>query len=276
MMGSYAFAGLGSVEELWDARAEENSCIKLKGELQRIGYFGNQKCGSAPLDGYFELHIEQGPVLEKESIDIGIVEKVQGIFWTELILKGNANHAGTTPMSMRRDAGYVAARINTYVRELTEIVGGSQVGTVGITSFFPNLINVVPEEVRITIDLRNTRKEELMKTQELLETFVTKVADNESINYDLNELVRFDPVDFDVEMMRLVQQAADKLGYSSKVMPSGAGHDAQMIASICPTTMIFIPSKDGISHNVTEFSNDHDIEAGANVLLHAVINKLME
>ena len=276
MMGSYAFAGLGKAEKLWQAKAEENDEIILRDELERIGYLGEVKCGSYPLDSYFELHIEQGPILENERIDIGAVEKVQGIFWTEYILKGTANHAGTTPMSMRRDAGYVAARINTFVRELTKEMGGAQVGTVGITSFFPNLINVVPQEVRLTVDLRNTRKESLVEAQEKLDAFVTQVASEESIKYEFCELVRFDPVDFDNEMINSVKDAANLLGYSHKTMPSGAGHDAQMMASMCPSTMIFIPSKDGISHNVTEFSSDEAVEAGTNVLLHAVLKKLMQ
>lgn len=274
MMGSFAFAGLGRVSELWEAGAEENNSVKLKSELERIGYLGDNICGNSKLDSYFELHIEQGPVLEKEGIDIGAVEKVQGIFWTEYILKGNANHAGTTPMSMRRDAGYVAARINTFVRELTKQVGSTQVGTVGITNFFPNLINVVPQEVRITVDLRNTDKNMLVKAQEALHSFVIKVTDEESINFEFRELVRFDPVDFDESMINSIANAAKSLGYSYKVMPSGAGHDAQMMASICPTTMIFIPSKDGISHNINEFSSDADIEKGTNVLLRAVMNRL--
>ncbi len=274
MMGSFAFAGLGDPNELWKAKAEENHDLSLKNELENIGYLGSDICGQYPLDSYFELHIEQGPVLEREGIDIGVVEKVQGIFWTEYLLKGNANHAGTTPMSMRRDAGYVAARINTFVRDLTKQIGGVQVGTVGITNFFPNLINVVPQDVRLTVDLRNTEKNKLVEAQETLQSFVTKVAHEESINFEFSELVRFDPVDFDKNMIYSITMAANSLGYSSRTMPSGAGHDAQMMASICPTTMIFIPSKDGISHNINEFSSDADIEKGANVLLLAVTNRL--
>ncbi len=275
MMGSFAFAGLGNVQELWKAKAEENDNITLKSELERIGYLGDYSCGDFTTDSYFELHIEQGPVLESEGIDIGAVEKVQGIFWTEYILKGIANHAGTTPMSMRRDAGFVAAQINAFVRKLTQLIGGSQVGTIGITSFFPNLINVVPQEVRLTVDLRNTVREKLVEAQKILDLFVTKVAGEESINHELHELVRFDPVDFNSDMIDSISEAANSLGYSLKIMPSGAGHDAQMMAYNCPATMIFIPSKDGISHNVNEFSSDKDIEAGANVLLHVVLKRLM-
>lgn len=274
MMGSYAFAGLGKIEDIWSAKAEENQAINLIDELKRTGYLGEVKCGSVNLDSYFELHIEQGPVLEAENIQIGVVEKVQGINWTEYVFKGKANHAGTTPMRMRRDAGYVAASVSKHVRELTREIGGAQVGTVGITEAFPNLINVIPERVRVTVDLRNTDKGQLLKAQRLLDEYVSQVSTEENVAVDRNELVRFDPVNFDPDMVNLIEQKSKALGYSSMRMPSGAGHDAQMMASICSTAMIFIQSKDGISHNIDEFSSDDAIEAGANVLLNAVLEKL--
>ncbi len=276
MMGSYALAGLGGVDALWNAPAEEDNSLLLKDELERIGYLGEMKCGDYQADSYFELHIEQGPVLEREHLTIGAVEKVQGIFWTEYIIKGTANHAGTTPMNLRHDSGFVTSKINVFVRELATDFGGAQVGTVGINDYYPNLINVVPQQVRMTVDLRNTDKEELVQAQARLDDYIQIICAMEQVDFERKELVRFDPVDFDAEMIDLVEESARELGHSVKRMPSGAGHDAQMMAAICPATMIFIPSKDGISHNTNEFSNDEDIGAGTNVLLQAVLKRMKQ
>ena len=197
MMGSYAYAGLGKVEDLWNAKAEESNA-SLKDELKRIGYLGSGECGKVNPECYFELHIEQGPVLENEGYHLAAVDRVQGIHWTEYIFKGSSNHAGTTPMHLRKDAGHAVARLNVFVRELANETGG--VATVGITETFPNLINVVPEHVRSTVDLRNTDAHKLIEAQTKLDAFVTQVAQEESVEVEIRELVRFKPVDFDTNM----------------------------------------------------------------------------
>ena len=220
-----------------------------------------------------ELQIEQGPVLEHENIKIAAVEMVQGISWTEFIIHGQANHAGTTPMDLRKDAGYAASSIVQFARKLTKEVGGRQVANAGMLEVFPNLINVVPERVRLTLDLRNTDNSQLTLAENKLEEFINELEVKEKVTIESKRLVRFNPVDFDEEIVNLIDQTAGELGYSRKRMHSGAGHDAQMMASICPTAMIFIPSKDGISHNVNEYSSPEDIEAGANVLLNAALKR---
>ncbi|MEO1051488.1 MAG: Zn-dependent hydrolase [Bacteroidota bacterium] len=271
MMGSFALKQPEVLQSLLDAKAMDDNSKTVGSELSRIGYKGAQKLEHFKAHAFIELHIEQGPILEHEKQQIGIVEKVQGISWTELIINGVANHAGTTPMSMRKDAGFVASSINYFVRKMALEMGDSQVATVGITEFEPNLINVVPQRVRMTVDLRNTDETKLVEAEERLLQYVNELIHSEGVSIESKRLVRFQPVDFDPQMILLGETVANELGYSNRRMYSGAGHDAQMMAALCPSTMIFIPSKDGISHNVNEYSTPEDIEAGANVLLNMVL-----
>ncbi len=241
--------------------------------LARIGYAGDTPCGSVRAAAYLELHIEQGPVLEREGIQIGAVEGVQGISWTELTIGGVSNHAGTTPMSMRTDAGYAAAEITCFVRRLASDMGGTQVGTVGALTLHPNLVNVVANRAVMTVDLRNTDESLLTQAEEKTFAFVDEIAEREGVEISRRSLARFAPVDFAPEMIELVEAEARALGYSTRRMPSGAGHDAQMFAPNCPTGMVFVPSRNGISHNVKEYTAPEDIEMGANVLLRAVLRR---
>ena len=241
--------------------------------LARIGYGGDTPCGSVRAAAYLELHIEQGPVLEREGIQIGAVEGVQGISWTELTIGGVSNHAGTTPMSMRTDAGYAAAEIACFVRRLAGEMGGTQVGTVGALTLHPNLVNVVAQRAVMTVDLRNTDEPLLKEAEEKTFAFCDEIAKREGVEISLRSLARFAPVDFAPEMIALVEAEARALGYSTRRMPSGAGHDAQMFAPNCPTGMVFVPSRNGISHNVEEYTAPEQIEAGANVLLRAVLRR---
>jgi N-carbamoyl-L-amino-acid hydrolase len=220
------------------------------------------------------LHIEQGPILEAEGITVGVVEGVQGISWTEIVVVGQSAHAGTTPMRLRHDPAYCAAAIATFVRDLTRHLGPDQVGTVGRIDVYPNLVNVVPARVVLTVDLRNTDERVLRDAEARLATFLDEIAAAEGVTISTNSLARFEPVDFDPAMIDLVEATARRLGHSTRRMPSGAGHDAQMLARICPTAMVFTPSVNGLSHNIAEFTESADIEAGANVLLQVVLELL--
>jgi len=239
--------------------------------LQRIGYAGTARCGNTPVHAYVELHIEQGPVLDADGFTIGAVEGVQGISWTEFTVGGIANHAGTTPMRLRHDAGYVACAIASHARAIAREVGGDQVATAGAFALSPNLVNVIPFKAVITVDLRNTDEAMLQAAEHRLHAYAAEVAAAEGVTLSHRTLARFEPVAFDPAVVNLVEETARALGHSVRRMPSGAGHDAQMLARICPAAMIFVPSADGISHNVQEFTSLPDLEAGANVLLQVLL-----
>jgi len=241
-------------------------------ELARIGYAGDVPCGGAVrAAAYLELHIEQGPVLEREGYTIGAVTGVQGISWTELTLRGVSNHAGTTPMSMRSDAGYVAAEIACFVRRLARELGGAQVATVGHVEVAPNLVNVIPNRVVMTVDLRNTDDAVLARAEQDTFDFVERTAAAEGVKVERRTLARFAPVDFAPAMIDLVEEVARGHGHDVRRLPSGAGHDAQMFAPHCPTGMIFVPSAGGISHNVREHTEPDQLVAGADVLLEVAL-----
>ncbi len=271
MLGSLVFVGGLPLEEALDLIAADDGA-RLGDNLEGIGYSGAVPCPTAaPPHAFVELHIEQGPVLEAEGITIGVVEGVQGISWTEIVIVGQSAHAGTTPMRLRHDPAYCAAAIAMYVRDLTRHLGPDQVGTVGRIDVYPNLVNVVPARVVMTVDLRNTDDCVLQEAESRLATMLEELAEVEGVAITTNSLARFEPVDFDGGLVDLVQATAERLGHSTKRMPSGAGHDAQMLARICPTAMVFTPSVNGLSHNIAEFTEAVDIEAGANVLLQVVL-----
>jgi N-carbamoyl-L-amino-acid hydrolase len=274
MLGSLVYVGGLPLEEALDLVAADDGA-RLGDELGRIGYAGPAPCPTAsPPHAYVELHIEQGPVLEAEGVTIGVVEGVQGISWTEIVIVGQSAHAGTTPMRLRHDPVYCAAAITTYVRDLTRLLGAEQVGTVGRIDVYPNLVNVVPARVVMTVDLRNTDDSVLCEAEARLAAFLDELAATEGVSISTTSLARFEPVEFDSTMVDLVEATATRLGHSTKRMPSGAGHDAQMLARICPTAMVFTPSVGGLSHNIAEFTEAADIEAGANVLLQVVLDLL--
>lgn len=271
MLGSLVYVGGMAVEDALDACAADDGA-RLGDELARIGYAGPQPCpvAAAP-HACVELHIEQGPVLEDEGITIGAVTGVQGISWTELTITGQSAHAGTTPMRSRHDPGYVAAAITTGVRAIAVEMGGGQVATVGRCKFHPNLVNVVPSTVTMTVDLRNTDEALLQRAEALFAALCEHLALEEGVTIERRALARFEPVEFDLTMIELVEATARRLGHSTKRMPSGAGHDAQMLARVCPTSMVFVPSVNGLSHNIAEYTTPSDITAGADVLLQVVL-----
>jgi beta-ureidopropionase / N-carbamoyl-L-amino-acid hydrolase len=271
MLGSLVFVGGMALETALDVNAVDDGA-RLGDELARIGYAGPLPCPSTAFPHSFvELHIEQGPILEDEGVEIGVVTGVQGISWTEVTITGQSAHAGTTPMRMRRDAGYAASRIVTYVRDLAAELGEHQVATVGRLELTPNLVNVVPSVATFTVDLRNTDEPTLQHAERRMADELTRVASTEGVTVATRSLARFEPVEFDGEMVDLVEEVATELACSTRRMPSGAGHDAQMMARVCPTSMVFVPSANGLSHNIAEFTAPADLERGANVLLGVIL-----
>lgn len=240
-------------------------------ELARIGYAGDAPLGMHRPHAFVELHIEQGPILDGESVTIGAVQNLQGISWQEVAIRGQSNHAGTTPMRYRHDAGYCAASIGAYLRQLARKLGGTQVCTMGQVDLHPNLINVIAATARVGVDLRNTDDSALQAAEAELAAYLEDLARAEGVSIQARSLVRLAPVTFDATIVGLVQKIASRLGLGCRRMTSGAGHDAQMLARICPAGMIFVPSVDGISHNVAEHTRAADISAGANVLLHTLL-----
>jgi len=270
MLGSLVYAGGMGVEEAHAIVGIDGAV--LGEELDRIGYLG-----AAPLPGqvphaFVELHVEQGPVLETDGVTIGAVTGVQGISWTEVTVTGQSNHAGTTPMHLRKDPGVVAVRTAANVRELDEDLGAPQVAPVGRIELHPNLVNVVPASATFTIDLRHTDNAVLVEAEQRTHAFLAAAAADEGCTVETRSLARFDPVAFDDRVVGTVELAAAAHGHSVMRMPSGAGHDAQMLARVCPTGMVFVPSVDGLSHNPAEYTAPADLEAGANVLLRVMLD----
>jgi N-carbamoyl-L-amino-acid hydrolase len=269
MMGSLVYAGGLGLNEAYAATDKEG--VAVGDELRRIGYLGAAKPGALRPHAFIELHIEQGPILDEEKVKIGVVESVQGISWTEYTVTGVSNHAGTTPMRLRRDAGYLASSANLFVRALAREMAGDQVGTVGALTLRPNLINVVPNRAVFTVDLRNTDEAELKAAEARVAAHIDGAAAAERVEVEARTLARFEPVIFDGGLVDRVEHHARALGLSTRRMPSGAGHDAQMMQRLCPSAMIFVPSVAGLSHNVKEHTETADLAAGAEVLLKLML-----
>jgi len=268
MMGSLVYAGGLPAEEALATVGTDGTV--LGAELERIGYAGSEEPGFLKPHAYVELHIEQGPVLEREGVPVGAVENLQGISWQRVTIEGEANHAGTTPMSMRRDAGHAAARVVTFLRDRARSSNTPTVATVGCMSFEPNAINVIPSRATFTVDLRDPDEGRLQAEEAALAAYLKELAAAEEVTISVERLARFEPVTFDRRIVELVEEAARRRGLASKRMTSGAGHDAQMIARMAPAAMIFVPSIGGISHNPREHTRDADLVAGANILLDVV------
>ncbi|OCP02816.1 Zn-dependent hydrolase [Ensifer sp. LC13] len=268
MLGSLVYAGGLSVEAALSIVGTDGTT--LGEELERIGYAGSTEPGFARPHAYVELHIEQGPALEREGFAIGAVENLQGISWQRITVDGVANHAGTTPMAMRRDAGLAAARVGLFLREHITRSNGPSVATIGTMRFEPDAINVIPSRAVFTVDLRDPDEDRLQALEMALADFLVRIGAEEGVEISVERLARFQPVTFDQGIVEMIEASASTRSLKSRRMTSGAGHDAQMIARIAPTAMIFVPSRDGISHNPREHTEPADLVAGANVLLDVV------
>jgi N-carbamoyl-L-amino-acid hydrolase len=272
-MGSLVYVGGLALDDAYAIRGIDGATVGE--ELRRIGYAGEAKPGWLRPHAYLELHIEQGPILEDEGLVIAAVEGITGLAWTEVSITGRSAHAGTTPMHLRHDAAYAAGEVAVFVRHLARDMGGNQKGTVGRIELYPNLVNVIAERAVLSVDLRNTDEMRLQEAQQRLAAFLDRLAAQEKVAISTRSLARFEPVLFPGEMVALVEATARELALACRRLPSGAGHDAQMMARVCPASMIFVPSVGGLSHNVREETKAEHLQAGASVLLHAVM-KLAE
>ncbi len=265
MMGSSVYAGVLSVKEALAAKGTDGTV--LGEELDRIGYKGTLTPGFMIPCAYVELHIEQGPVLDTEKIPIGAVENLQGTYWYEVTVEGAANHAGTTPVSMRKDAGLAAAKAIIFLRELCVRSAGKTVATAGYLKLEPNAINVISSRAVFTVDMRNPDEQMLKEEEKKLMEYLYSLEESDGVSVTVRRLARSEPVQFDENIVRMIENAAAGRGLASRRITSGAGQDAQMMAHLCPSAMIFVPSVKGISHNPLEYTREQELIAGANVLL---------
>jgi len=267
MIGSGVMAGKIPLEDAYNTRDRDGK--RLGDELERIGYLGPEPCIPRPLRAYLELHIEQGPLLEEEGLPVGVVEGIVAIAWSRLTLVGVQDHAGPTPMRIRHDALVAAAEVVRGIREIPGRVGGDLVSTVGRLDVSPNIPNAIPGRVSLSIDLRGPDEADLTRALGMVDRVVKDAARREDVTYTLEHYWRVPRTDFDPAVVSMVERAARALRCGHRRILSGAGHDAQYMATICPTGMIFVPSRAGRSHCEEEFTPIDDIEHGANTLLLA-------
>jgi len=269
MIASGVMAGKIALEDAYNARDKDG--IRLVDELERIGYLGGEPCIPRPLRAYLELHIEQGPFLEEEGLSIGVVEGIVAIAWSRLTIHGVQDHAGPTPMRIRHDALVAAADVVGRVRGIARELGGDVVTTVGNLTVQPNIPNAIPGRVQLSIDMRDPKDATLDRARVLLDRAVREVSRREGVTYELEHYWRVPYTPFDREVVGTIERAAKATGAGYRRMLSGAGHDAQYMAAIGPTGMVFVPSHDGRSHCEEEFTPMDDIVHGANTLLGAAL-----
>jgi beta-ureidopropionase / N-carbamoyl-L-amino-acid hydrolase len=271
MIASGVFAGVFDKEFAYSRLDAEGKA--LGDELARIGFKGGEPVGGQPVHAFFELHIEQGPILEDENVDIGVVTHGQGQRWYEIRLNGFESHAGSTPMPRRKDALLGAARIVELVNAVGLRNAPLGVSTVGMLNVYPNSRNVIPGEVFMTCEFRHPVDETLSAMDLSLRAGVEEIAGKIGLAFDLKQIFYYPPVAFDLPCVDAVRRAAKRFGYSCRNIVSGAGHDACYVARVAPTSMIFTPCVDGVSHNEAEDIKQEWSTAGANVLMHAVLEK---
>lgn len=271
MMGSGVFANIFSLEHAYAATDIEGKTVR--DELEKIGYIGTETPGDHPIGAYFESHIEQGPILEDEGITIGVVQAVLGIRWYDCVVTGMEAHAGPTPMALRKDAMQVAAKIMQEVVAIAHRFGPHGRGTVGMVQVFPNSRNVIPGQVKFSIDFRNMTDALVDEMDAAIRAFAKQTEAETGLTIAIQLVSDYPAVPFHPDCKDAVRRAANKLGYSNMDIVSGAGHDAVYMAGLAPTGMIFIPCKDGISHNEIEDTLPEQVTAGANVLLHAMLER---
>ena len=268
ILGSCVWTGDMTLAETYPIRDADGKTVG--DELARIGYVGTAEPGFLKPHAYLELHIEQGPVLDAEGGGVAAVTGVQAIWWSEIVIEGEPNHAGTTPMKYRRNAGLAVARMMTFADDLTREIPGT-VANVGRVVFEPGNVNVVPGRATMTLDLRNPDDGQLALVETRVREHLLSLRENMGVTITQRELAKFPSQAFDERIIGVVESAARGLGLQVRRMVSGAGHDAQMMATVAPTAMIFVPSVKGISHNPAEHTEPDDIIAGASVLLAAAL-----
>ena len=269
MLSSGVFAGVHS-EDWAKSRVDANG-KSFGDELERIGWVGDEIVGLRQMHAMFELHIEQGPILEAEKVDIGVVTHGQGLSWTQVKIVGKDAHTGSTPMHMRKNAGLGMAKILALVDAIALDHGPHAVGAAGHIDVYPNSRNVIPGKVIFTVDFRSPDLSVMQNMENRLRSEGQSVADSLGLEIEFDKVGGFDPVTFDDNCVGAVRNAAEKLGYSHMDIISGAGHDACWINRVAPTAMIMCPCVDGLSHNEAEEITKDWATAGADVLLHAVL-----
>ena len=269
LLGSSVWSGALDIEQAY--AITDKSGKSVGAELDRIGYKGDLGASAKPLKAAFEVHIEQGPILETEDLQIGVLTGIQGLRWYDLIIEGDACHAGPMPMRSRRDPFMAAAPIIAGCYEIAEQFSPWGRVTFGDIKAEPGSRNTVPEKLTVNVDLRHPDAQILDKMDGAFRDLVKVECEMHSLEYQVNECWHMPVTQFDSDCIDAVRKATEKLGYSNMEMVSGAGHDSLYIASVAPTGMIFVPCENGISHNENENAKPEDLEAGCNVLLHAMM-----
>lgn len=269
MVASMVYAGAYDLDWALDRTDAEGK--RLGDELERIGWKGEEKVGARDMHAFFELHIEQGPILEAEGKDVGVVTHGQGLCWLQMTVTGRESHTGSTPMPMRRNAGLAMARITEAVHEVAMERAPLAVGAVGQCDVYPNSYNIIPGKTVFTADIRHPDKAVLVEMEKDLRERAQKIVDDMGLEIGFEVVGGYDPVTFDEGCVTAVRNAAERLGYSHRNLISGAGHDAVAVARRVPAAMIMCPCVDGLSHNEAEEITPEWASAGTNVLMHAVV-----
>jgi beta-ureidopropionase / N-carbamoyl-L-amino-acid hydrolase len=270
MVASGVFAGAFTRD--WAIAREDRDGIAFGNALDSIGYRGNEPCGQHPLSAFFELHIEQGPILEAEKKEIGIVTGVQGMRWYEVTVTGESAHTGATPMRLRKNALLGAARLVERINAIAEKHAPAALGAVGLMEVRPNSRNVVPGEVFFCVDLRHPEAAMLDQLEAEYTASLREICDPIGLTVSSTRIWDQPPVRFDAECVASVRRAASLSGLSAREIVSGAGHDAAYVSRVAPTAMIFVPCLNGVSHNEAEWTSKEQCAAGAQVLLQAVLD----
>ena len=269
MLSSGVFAGVHTQE--WAEGRTDADGKRFGDELDRIGWRGDESVGARKMHAFFELHIEQGPILEAEGKDIGVVTHGQGLSWTQVTIEGNASHTGSTPMPMRKNAGLGMARVLELVEQIALSHAPDAVGAAGHIDIFPNSRNVIPGKAVFTVDFRSPDKAVIEEMEKMLRMGASDICGQMGLSIAFEKVGGFDPVTFDEGCVSAVRNAAERLGYSHRDLISGAGHDACWINRVAPTAMVMCPCVDGLSHNEAEEISREWAAAGTDVLMHAVV-----
>lgn len=269
MLASGVFAAL--FDEDWAHGRKDADGKTFGAELERIGWKGAEPVGARKMHAFFELHIEQGPILEAEGVDIGVVTHGQGLRWTEVTITGTDAHTGSTPMPLRRNAGLGMARVLERVDQIALSHAPDAVGAVGHIEVFPNSRNVIPGKAVFTVDFRSPNLEVIEDMVARMKAATVEICDGMGLEVTFEEVGGFDPVTFDEGCVSAIRDAAERLGYSHRNLISGAGHDACWINRVAPTAMVMCPCVGGLSHNEAEEISKEWAKAGTDVLMHAVV-----
>lgn len=269
MVASGVFAGIHTLE--WAYAREDAHGKTLGDELKRVGFMGDEEVGSRQMHAFFELHIEQGPILEMEGKDIGVVTHGQGLKWLEVTLIGKESHTGSTPMNMRANAGLGMARMTELINDIALSHAPNAVGTIGHCDIYPNSRNIIPGKAIFTVDFRHPEKAVISDMNERFRAGAKEIAETIGLELNIEQVGGFDPVTFDQNCVEAIRAAADRLGYTHRNLVSGAGHDACWINQVAPSAMVMCPCVGGLSHNEAEEITPAWAAAGTNVLFHAVV-----